>query len=102
MRLLVIIAGLAVVLGLGVGCRSTTGESLGRNIDDTTITTEVKSKLTAEKASNLTRVSVKTVNGTVSLTGNVPTSADRTRAEEITRTVSGVQKVTNNLQTDKP
>ena len=102
MRWLVTIVGLAVVLGLGAGCRSTTGESLGRNIDDTTITTEVKSKLTGEKASNLTRVSVKTVNGTVSLTGTVPTPADRVRAEEITRSVSGVQNVTNNLQTDKP
>ena len=102
MRLLVTIVGLAVVLGLGTGCRSTTGQSLGRNIDDTTITTEVKSKLTGEKAANLTRISVKTVNGTVSLTGNVPTSVDRVRAEEITRSVSGVQNVTNNLQTDKP
>jgi hyperosmotically inducible periplasmic protein len=66
------------------------------------ITTQVKAKLTGEKAANLTRVSVKTVNGTVSLTGNVPTAADRTRAEEIARGVSGVQQVTNNLQTDKP
>ena len=93
---------LMVMLALGAGCRSMTGESAGRNIDDTTITTEVKAKLAAEKASNLTRVSVTTANGQVSLTGVVPTPADRTRAEEITRGVKGVQGVANNLQVQKP
>jgi hyperosmotically inducible protein len=90
------------VLGLGAGCRSTTGESVGRNIDDATITTEVKAKLAADSAANLTRVTVNTTNAQVSLVGNVPTAADRARAEQIARSVKGVQKVTNNLQVDKP
>ena len=102
MNLFATVVALIVVLGLGAGCRSTTGESLGRNIDDTSITTQVKTKLTGEKASNLTRVSVATVTGTVSLTGSVPTVADRDRAEEIARRVAGVQQVTNNLQVEKP
>jgi hyperosmotically inducible periplasmic protein len=93
---------LVVVLGLGAGCRSTTGESLGQNVDDTNITTQVKTKLMGEKASNLTRVGVKTVNGNVLLTGTVPTAEDGARAEEIARRVSGVQQVTNNLQAEKP
>ena len=78
-----------------------TGESAGQNIDDSTITTEVKAKLSAERASNLTRVSVATANGSVSLTGIVPTVADRARAEEITRQVKGVRSVMNGLQTEK-
>ena len=83
---------LIVVLVLGAsGCRSMTGESAGQNIDDATSTTEVKAKLTADKATNLTRVSVATANGTVSLTGVVPPAVDRTRAEEITRGVKGVR-----------
>jgi hyperosmotically inducible periplasmic protein len=90
------------VVGLGAGCQSTTGESVGRNIDDATITTEVKAKLTAESAANLTRVNVNTTNGQVSLVGNVATPADRTRAEQLARSVKGVQKVANNLQVDKP
>jgi hyperosmotically inducible periplasmic protein len=89
---------LMVVALLGAGCRSMTGESAGQNIDDATITTEVKGKLTAEKASNLTSVSVATANGTVSLTGVVPTAAARARAEEIARGVKGVRGVANNLQ----
>jgi hyperosmotically inducible periplasmic protein len=93
---------LLVLLVLVAGCRSMTGESASQNIDDTTITTEVKAKLAAEKAANLTRISVATANGTVSLTGIVPTPADRTRAEEITRQVKGVRAVKNVLQIEKP
>jgi hyperosmotically inducible protein len=102
MRGAVPIAIFIVALALTAGCRSMTGESMGQNIDDTTITTEVKAKLTGERASNLTRVSVATANGNVSLTGIVPTVADKTRAEELARSVKGVQRVTNNLQVEKP
>ena len=92
---------LTIVLLLGAGCRSTTGESVGQNIDDATITTQVKAKLASEKASNLTRVSVATANGRVSLTGIVPTQAERARAEQLAREVKGVQGVANNLQIEK-
>ena len=102
MRLLKPLVVLTIVLILGAGCRSTTGESVGQNIDDTTITTEVKTKLTNEKASNLTRISVATARGHVSLTGVVATPADRARAEQIARSVAGVQGVANNLQVEKP
>jgi hyperosmotically inducible protein len=97
-----VVVVLMVGLALGTGCRSMTGESAGQNVDDATITTQVKAKLTAEKASNLTRVSVATAKGNVSLTGIVPTPADRVRAEEIARGVKGVQGVANNLQVEKP
>jgi osmotically-inducible protein OsmY len=102
MRLSTVFVVFAMLAVLGAGCRSMTGESAGKNIDDTTITTEVKAKLTAEKASNLTRVSVATADGKVSLTGIVPTAADKVRAEEIVRGVKGVQSVSNNLQVEKP
>jgi hyperosmotically inducible periplasmic protein len=98
MRLPKVVVLLTIALLLGAGCRSTTGESAGQNIDDTNITTQVKAKLAAEKASNLTRVSVATANGRVSLTGVVPTPTDRERAEQLTREVKGVQGVANNLQ----
>jgi osmotically-inducible protein OsmY len=101
MRALKAISLLLVILVLAAGCRSMTGESAGQNIDDSTITTEVKAKLSAERASNLTRVSVATANGSVSLTGIVPTVADRARAEEITRQVKGVRSVMNGLQIEK-
>jgi len=101
MRRSAIAMTLLVVTALGAGCRSSTGESFGQNVDDTTITTEVKSKLAADKASSLTAVSVTTVRGNVSLTGIVRTAAERTRAGEIARRVAGVTQVTNNLQIEK-
>jgi len=80
------------------GCQAVTGQTLGENIDDTTITTTVKTKLAAEKGSTLTRVSVDTNRGVVQLSGVVASSADRALAERVTRSVGGVKSVVNNLQ----
>ena len=91
---------IALVLMLG-GCQALTGDTLGQNIDDTTITTAVKGKLAADKGSSVTRVQVDTNRGVVALTGTVESAADRARAEQITRTVGGVKGVANNLQVQK-
>lgn len=79
-------------------CTSMTGESLGQNIDDTTITTTVKSKLALQKASSLTRIGVDTVKGVVHLTGIVENPELKQRAESVARGVAGVRDVVNNLQ----
>lgn len=91
---------IALVLMLA-GCQAITGDTLGQNIDDTTITTTVKGKLAADKGSSVTRVQVDTNRGVVALTGTVESAADRARAEQITRTVGGVKGVANNLQVQK-
>ncbi|MGE5302153.1 MAG: BON domain-containing protein [Alphaproteobacteria bacterium] len=89
----------ALILSLQLSaCTTVTGESLGQNIDDTTITTTVKSKLALEKASSLTRVGVDTVKGVVHLTGVVESAAVRDRATVVAREVGGVRGVVNNLQ----
>jgi|SRR6266498_1252638 osmotically-inducible protein OsmY len=80
------------------GCQAITGETMGENIDDTTITTTVKTKLAGEKGITLTRVQVDTNRGVVQLTGVVDSASDRSRAEQITRGVGGVKSVVNNLQ----
>lgn len=92
-----ILPAVALMLYLN-GCQAITGETLGQNIDDTTITTTVKGKLAAEKGSTLTRVQVDTNRGVVQLSGVVDTSTDRIRAEEVARRVGGVKGVVNNLQ----
>src|SRR5574341_492260 len=80
------------------GCQALTGETVGQTIDDTTITTTVKAKLATDKAATLTRVQVDTDRGIVQLSGVVQSAADKARAAEIARSVSGVQRVVNNLQ----
>jgi hypothetical protein len=40
------------------GCQAMTGKTAGRNVDDATLTSSVKTKLAADKLSSLTRVDV--------------------------------------------
>ena len=94
-------AGLLVLVAVVAGCTSTTGKSAGTNIDDATITASVKSKLVADKASNLTRVDVDTNNGTVYLNGTVESPEQKSRAEQLAWQASGVKTVVNNLQIQK-
>ena len=95
------VAGLLVLVALVTGCTSTTGKSDGTNIDDANITASVKSKLVADKASNLTRVDVDTNNGTVYLNGTVASPEQKSRAEQLAWQASGVKTVVNNLQVQK-
>ncbi len=92
-----VIPGL-LLLALMAGCTSLTGETARENLDDTAITSAVKAKLAAEKASTLTRVSVETVQGTVHLSGIVETTALRERAAATARQVQGVRAVVNKLK----
>ncbi len=98
------VAGLlALTLSVPLGCRSTTGRTAGRYFDDQGITTSVKTKLVADKVWYLTRIGVKTVNGTVYLDGVVDTAEQRARAAEIAASAGGVQTVVNNIQvTERP
>ncbi|HXF75006.1 MAG TPA: BON domain-containing protein [Methylomirabilota bacterium] len=98
LRRLVFVILLVAVMS---GCQALTGETLGEHIDDTTITTTVKAKLAAEKGTTLTRVQVDTDRGVVQLSGVVETAADKAKAEQIARSVSGVKSVRNNLQTQR-
>ena len=93
-----IVAVFSLIVMLG-GCRAITGETLGEHIDDTTITTSVKTKLAADKGSSLTRIQVDTDRGVVQLSGVVDSAAEKARAEQIARGVGGVKSVRNNLQT---
>ena len=94
-----ILLSLALTLILSAsGCAALTGRTAGQNVDDATITASVKSKLVADKASNLTRVDVDTTNRVVSLNGVVESPEHRRRAEELAMQVSGVRRVDNNLQ----
>ncbi len=86
------------VMMLLAACQSTTGKTLGENIDDAGITTAVKAKLAAEKVSTLTRIDVDTNQGVVALSGTVKTVEDKVRAERIARQVKGVRDVVNNLR----
>lgn len=58
-------------------------------MDDTVVTTKVKSALLAEKNLKSTEVSVETFKGRVQLSGFVSSRQDANRAVQITRNVPG-------------
>jgi osmotically-inducible protein OsmY len=100
MRVLNALVSLTIVAVLSItaaACTSTTGKTVGENVDDATITSEVKAKLAGEKMSTLTKIDVDTDRRTVYLTGTVDSAEMRARAEEIARTVKHVNGVVNNL-----
>ena len=72
--------------------------SAGQGIDDSTITTEVQSKIMAEKELPAYKIHVETRNGEVILTGRVDTGAERTRASEVAQSVEGVKGVDNRIK----
>jgi len=83
------------------GCQAMTGETMGQNVDDGTLTSYVKTKLASDKLVTLTRVGVETNNGVVYLTGEVETAEQRFRIGSLASEVKGVKKVVNNLQVIK-
>src|SRR2546425_1512726 len=91
-----LIVVLSIVFLLG-GHAAAAGRTVGQVIDDTAITAQVKAKLVADKPSNLTHVSVKSMEGVVTLSGEVDSVAVRDRAVQIAGGVSGVKSVVDNI-----
>jgi hyperosmotically inducible periplasmic protein len=88
----------AAALLVTAGCAVTRGqETVGAYIDDTTITTQVKSRFIENKVVDAGSVQVETLNGTVMLSGFVKSAAEKATAESIARNVNGVKVVKNEL-----
>ena len=95
--LLALSGGLALG-ALAGGCTSTsTSDSTGQYVDDTVITTKIKSALLGDDAVKSFDVSVETVKGVVQLSGFVNTSAQKSAAGKDASAVQGVKSVKNNL-----
>ena len=90
-----------MILTVITGCQTRTGKTAGENIDDSQITASVKSKLVADKATNLTKIDVDTNRGTVYLNGSVESAEHKARAEQLAWQASGVKAVVNNLQVQR-
>lgn len=85
--------------GFTGGCAgSTTQESTGNYIDDTVVTTKVKSALLNAKSIKSTEISVETYKGRVQLSGFVSSRADAQRAVEVARGIKGVRSVENDMR----
>ena len=72
-------------------------ESTGEFVDDSVITTKVKSLLAADDFLKSFKISVETRKGTVQLSGFVSSQDAVNKADQITRGVGGVKSVRNSL-----
>lgn len=72
-------------------------QRVGEYVDDSVITTRVKSQLLAEPKLKSAEIGVETFNGVVQLSGFVKSQADINRATEIARRVKGVASVKNDM-----
>jgi hyperosmotically inducible protein len=68
---------------------------------DATITNTVKSRLAADPTTSAARIDVDTSNGVVTLSGSVPTAAEKSEAERIARNTQGVTQVVNNINVER-
>ena len=115
MRILTKALLVATVLGsTGIaGCASTSGEeaeaaaqkksdaagqqTAGEVVDDSVVTAKVKAKLVDDPVTKAYQINVETFKGTVQLSGFVDTAEQKTRAEQLAASVSGVMAVKNNI-----
>lgn len=89
----------AFALATIAGCASTEKrESTGQYMDDTAITTKVKSAILNEPSLKSTEINVETFKGRVQLSGFVSNRASIDRAVEIAQAVGGVSSVANDMR----
>ena len=90
---------LSVLLTLLVGCAPTPQkEGTGEYVDDTVITTKVKTAVFSEPSLKSAEINVETFKGVVQLSGFVRSQADINKAVEVTRSVAGVKSVKNDMR----
>lgn len=81
-----------------IGCAgSRTQKSTGEYVDDSVITTKVKSLILADQGLSGFAIEVQTFKGVVQLSGFVDTQEQVVSAGNIASDVSGVQSVENNI-----
>jgi osmotically-inducible protein OsmY len=90
---------LAVTLVSAVGCASTAKqEGTGEYVDDSVITTKVKTAILNEPDLKVAEINVETFKGAVQLSGFVSSQAAANKAVEVARGVGGVKSVKNDMR----
>jgi hyperosmotically inducible protein len=88
----------AVTLATATGCAVTRHqETTGAYVDDTVVTTRVKTKFAEDKTVSAMAIQVETMKGVVQLSGFAKSSEEKTKAEQLARSVNGVVDVRNDI-----
>ncbi len=82
-----------------LGCAATsTQESTGQYMDDSLITSKVKTAIFDEPTLKVLQINVETYKNVVQLSGFVSTRAEMDKAVQVARSVKGVSSVTNDMR----
>jgi hyperosmotically inducible periplasmic protein len=96
-------AAFAAVTVLGSGCAVVRQqETVGAYIDDTTITTQIKSRMAKDTRVDAVAISVETLKGVVQLSGFAKSAEEKNVAEQIARDINGVKSVQNSIAIRRP
>lgn len=88
-----------LLVATALGCASTdTREGSGEYVDDTVVTGKVKAAILAEPTLKSAEINVETFKGVVQLSGFVSSPVAENTAVEVTRSVSGVKSVKNDMR----
>lgn len=97
-RTIIAAAMTAIALLTTAGCAVHRGqETVGAYVDDTGITTLIKSRFVENKQVDASSIRVETLNGTVMLSGFAKNTTEKNTAESIARGVKGVLSVKNEI-----
>ena len=89
----------AVLLSVVLGCAGTSQkESTGEYVDDSWITSKVKTAFVSDKTLKVAEINVETFKGKVQLSGFVADASDVSHAADVARGVKGVTSVKNDIQ----
>jgi hyperosmotically inducible protein len=100
---LVATAVFAAVTVFSTGCAVVRQqETVGAYIDDTTITTQIKSRMAKDTRVDAVAISVETLKGVVQLSGFAKSAEEKNVAEAIARDVNGVKSVQNSIAIRRP
>ena len=77
---------------------SACGKTVGETVDDTTITTRVKTAMLNDPAVGGLRIDVDTFKGVVTLSGRVKSQGEKDQALGLARKIDGVVEVKDALQ----
>ncbi|HEX2333925.1 MAG TPA: BON domain-containing protein [Burkholderiales bacterium] len=90
---------IAALMLSALGCATQSEpQSPGAYMDDSWITTKVKTAILNEPSLKVLQINVETYKGVVQLSGFVDSAASQAKAVEVARSVQGVTSVKNDLR----
>ena len=90
---------IAALMLTALGCASTSKQSsTGEYIDNSVITTKVKTAIFNEPSLKVTQITVETYKSVVQLSGFVDSAASMDKAVAVARSVEGVASVKNDMR----